>query len=566
MAENSNIQHVYFFLEDRTAHTKQGRNVAPRVDPTTTAKLWPLVDVIRDKTQYQSAPVTSHGDAAELNTSISITRELSSRSDHTIRLDTTDVKPHLISSGPSVHSHTSSTSSIDSRGSAFNPRAPAFRPRTSRSGDVTIKFTPPALYTLHGSHGKGMGLFTNQFISRGTLIISEKPLMSVTNGLHQVVRAYNALCEAQKTSYDQLCFYQPQYLDLESASRACLADAVYAHMDSTDRTSVVADQVRTMGRFAANNFATIDEDHLAIFTTIARINHSCVPNVYHFYNAYENRMTVYTSQDIAEGAELHLNYIQGASTYQVRGQRIEQLRGKYGFTCHCPACSDGCGTSDIRRTMLNDIMWGLQAYIDGGPGQPSEPYSFHPSSPEMALKQAKDALELFWTEAITNVELLKALRIASMVSLELQNLTGALEYARFEDRVTKDLVGPAAYLIHPLNHGPASVWAKHIESMMMNEYEHRSNAGALTINLNKESKKGIKQTTHHDQHRASAMDGPDGTSSEAEDARTAKAIKLQKRKMQRNKAKARRRAEAEADALPPTKSSVDARLSSSNKA
>ena len=114
------------------------------------------------------------------------------------------------------------------------------------------------------------------------------------------------------------------------------------------------------------NFFTIGYDEPTIgglFMTVARINHSCIPNAYWTYNEDLNHMTVQATQDIEEGAEITISYIPTAT--KTREQRHHDLEA-FSFTCRCKACENP-EESDGHRARLNQLNELIRKYMDGEP-------------------------------------------------------------------------------------------------------------------------------------------------------------------------------------------------------
>lgn len=82
-----------------------------------------------------------------------------------------------------------------------------------------------------------------------------------------------------------------------------------------------------------------------LFPTIARINHSCNPNVHHSWNSATRR--------IEEGEELRTSYIE---LFQKREQRQRELNDTFKFNCYCSACQVPDPTvSDQRRSRISEL-------------------------------------------------------------------------------------------------------------------------------------------------------------------------------------------------------------------
>jgi len=71
------------------------------------------------------------------------------------------------------------------------------------------------------------------------------------------------------------------------------------------------------------------------YPTVARLNHSCDPNIDWRSVNGTNEIEVYALCDIRKGDELFISYIDQTLS---RPERQEQLRNHYGFTCTCRKC------------------------------------------------------------------------------------------------------------------------------------------------------------------------------------------------------------------------------------
>lgn len=94
----------------------------------------------------------------------------------------------------------------------------------------------------------------------------------------------------------------------------------------------------------------------AVFPTLSRLNHSCLPNSNVFFSPDYFLGRLYGVHPIAEGEEVTITYILPEAT---RGERWRRLEG-YGFTCGCEVCrleGQELVDSDSRRSLL-------QAYLD----------------------------------------------------------------------------------------------------------------------------------------------------------------------------------------------------------
>lgn len=98
-----------------------------------------------------------------------------------------------------------------------------------------------------------------------------------------------------------------------------------------------------------------DSNIYGLFPTIARINHSCVPNVFHSWNSFKKVETIYALKDIEENEEILTSYI---DLYADRSSRQEQLKKSFRFDCSCKLCmknNTDIRKSDIRRKVLYQL-------------------------------------------------------------------------------------------------------------------------------------------------------------------------------------------------------------------
>lgn len=185
-------------------------------------------------------------------------------------------------------------------------------------------------YKICESPGRGMGFFANRLIKRGELIISEKPLVTLTNGFviaNTLEQRIEKLSQAEK-------------------------DLFYSLSNSWPSISP-----RCMGIFKTNALPLgVDSPTGAIFPIIARSNHSCLPNANHYWNESKGLETIFALKDIENNEEITLSY---CDSYTDKQARQAQLKEGFIFDCKCEICSieDKIAQkrSDIRRNILKQL-------------------------------------------------------------------------------------------------------------------------------------------------------------------------------------------------------------------
>jgi hypothetical protein len=93
-----------------------------------------------------------------------------------------------------------------------------------------------------------------------------------------------------------------------------------------------------------------------LFLQGSRFNSSCVPNASNYWSEKRQTIVFRALKSIAEGEELCISYEIG---WKPRANRRLELQEKFGFECHCAACSlsgDELLASDNRRMTLNRLF------------------------------------------------------------------------------------------------------------------------------------------------------------------------------------------------------------------
>ncbi|KAK3647255.1 hypothetical protein LTR56_008086 [Elasticomyces elasticus] len=159
--------------------------------------------------------------------------------------------------------------------------------------------------------GKGKGLLATTNLESGTLLISEAPLFtteSLTNpstiekDLSKIIRS------------------------LPKAAQRAFLSLHNNNPGPQPFTNIIRSNGYPLG--PSNSIG-------GIFPTVARINHSCLPNAQHAYNPKIGRMQVHVLRLIASGDEITLSYTTGGPS----DTRQKMLREYFGFSCTCELCS-----------------------------------------------------------------------------------------------------------------------------------------------------------------------------------------------------------------------------------
>ena len=217
--------------------------------------------------------------------------------------------------------------------------------------------SPSALYSIKSSPSKGLGVFANQDIAKGTRITWEKPLLSAPREPEAIdpLPVYDAF---EELTHDQ----KKQYLSL-SASQIQTENALQCIEDDLPRD--FRDHVANVASiFESNAFDMVEVEDgttlAGVFPIAARFNHDCAPNVAQTWNESIEALTMHAIRDVKAGEELCDTYV---PLCQPSTSRQAELRA-YGFECKCSVCGGDAKSlkkSDAQRRMMyrlgNDLTF-----------------------------------------------------------------------------------------------------------------------------------------------------------------------------------------------------------------
>ncbi len=220
----------------------------------------------------------------------------------------------------------------------------------------------------------------------------ERPLIYLAKN-----NAMDAPAEFAKLSPDEKALFLSLHCRPLGPRDTARTNIVRAQQDL--RPSVAAlsveEHIKIMAIYETNAFGAGEGN--VICPEASRINHSCLPNVHHYWNDNIGRETVHAVKDIAAGEEILTTYIQICRDSAERKKQLNQ----YGFTCDCPACDDSTAfgrESEKRRKRLFQLDQGLAMH--------STLPVFSPfRNDRKALDAALEYAELLREEGVGNMEL-----------------------------------------------------------------------------------------------------------------------------------------------------------------
>lgn len=192
------------------------------------------------------------------------------------------------------------------------------------------------IFEIKSTQSNGLGAFATKKIKRGQLILTEEPIFIYPQNItqnHLETLLLPKLKTSQRNSFFQLndCF-NPQ-------------------------------NPTPLGIVHTNGIQT-DENLLngAMYALIARLNHSCRPNVVYSWNERTKMGRLFALKEISPGEEICQSY--SAELLASRDERRAYVLDRYKFVCECEVCSlsgEELRKSDIRRKLLPRIEQGIKA-------------------------------------------------------------------------------------------------------------------------------------------------------------------------------------------------------------
>ncbi|KAF9100543.1 hypothetical protein BGX27_000344 [Mortierella sp. AM989] len=100
-----------------------------------------------------------------------------------------------------------------------------------------------------------------------------------------------------------------------------------------------------------------DAEECGVYRVISRINHSCAPNVHHFWNTITKKEYIYAVKDIAAGDEILTSYEDVLMPWATRQASLQK---KFRFECRCKLCTSASNeeydTTVARVKKLSDLI------------------------------------------------------------------------------------------------------------------------------------------------------------------------------------------------------------------
>ncbi|KAK3317590.1 hypothetical protein B0T19DRAFT_446548 [Cercophora scortea] len=219
---------------------------------------------------------------------------------------------------------------------------------------TTTTTTAPPFFQITILPTKGRALIAQTAIPKGTRILSERPLFTLSaHDPRDIITAIaSALQSLPKPD-------QQGFLTLSNAHR--IDTGLHPFLGTFITNSLPCDR----DLYRGDPQRRPAPDTTGIFPTISLLNHSCVPNTVYAFNPRTRFGTVHALRAIPVGEELTMTYVPEDAA---RADRRDRLQGSFNFICACAACElppAQLGASDARRTQI-DV---LRSSIENNPAR-----------------------------------------------------------------------------------------------------------------------------------------------------------------------------------------------------
>lgn len=104
----------------------------------------------------------------------------------------------------------------------------------------------------------------------------------------------------------------------------------------------------TVGEFLNN-------EGVALYSLQSTCNHSCSPNAEPKFLHNNHRLSLVATQDIEEGEEIFISYLDECFLNRSRHSRMKELMRNYLFVCQCPKCESEADQEDVTSEEEEDM-------------------------------------------------------------------------------------------------------------------------------------------------------------------------------------------------------------------
>lgn len=213
--------------------------------------------------------------------------------------------------------------------------------------------SPAVAWRVEAVAGRDMALIAARDIPRGELIVTELPVLVVSN-------TFGVGADCSDESLEEL--YVEAVAGLAPASREAFLDLKNALEGEALHTGI-----RCTNGMGVPDFAALEDSSDGVFPILSRANHSCTPNAIFTTDLSTLKGSFYAVSPIKAGDEIFISY---TLLCEAREERRHDLQF-YEFSCTCECCElppKKLKLSNARRTAISALL----SPDDGSPPFPDE--------------------------------------------------------------------------------------------------------------------------------------------------------------------------------------------------
>ncbi|KAK3315520.1 hypothetical protein B0H66DRAFT_628669 [Apodospora peruviana] len=241
---------------------------------------------------------------------------------------------------PSLDNGVSILANPDEASSSLTALAQLFLDDTTKSTKTSGQTQEKQPYKITPLPGKGLGLVATRRIPQGEVLTVDYAALVADSAFPSKMKREQGRVLLRK-AIERLPRVK-EVMELARSGKDATGDV--GEVDVEDVVKTNSFTLRIGG-----------ESYMALFPTIARINHACNPSAFTRFDEKTLSNTVIAFREIKKGEEITISYSEFGLT---RAERQHILQAKWGFTCTCSLCTasqDEITASDARRLKIKAL-------------------------------------------------------------------------------------------------------------------------------------------------------------------------------------------------------------------
>jgi len=215
---------------------------------------------------------------------------------------------------------------------------------TATASPIPISIIPieSDSFVVYETEDAGMSIRAAKAYKCGELIMQESAAMRIPNSQSA------SSSEAAEVMHQEAC--QRAFNSMHPSTKSAFLELSSCRENDEDKTphGIYDTNSYRLGDGCTNNLG-------GLFLTLSRMNHSCMPNVNHYWREELQMTLIFACRDIAAGEEMCTIY--GPSHFMDTKSRRQYLHERFAFICHCQMCTEGnLKGGDDRMAKMNSLL------------------------------------------------------------------------------------------------------------------------------------------------------------------------------------------------------------------